>query len=396
MRLKTFVLGTTLSLIDTLARLVLSWTRRTYADVSRVVIVKDDALGDMTLFAAPLFSFLNAVNEAQRPCEVLLVTDQKAKGLIRALLQVAGLGRLVTVIGLDVRRYSRDIIYRLSQQAQLARVHGAVLCNCRRSPVFHTTDSACRFIGAREKLALVGDCGNQGKAFNSARTLIYDRLIKPDRQTGFEIEFTKRILSETANAINADISFRDSFDLSLSKVTKRNNRVAHLFVGASLSKRRWPLNNFVVLAKKLETLGFVSHFLGIEDDLSQSQYEWLESLAHREPSIVSLIGKLTIEQTVKATQGVSLVVSNDSFGLHLGALFSIPTVGISNGNHYGRFHPYPEGHPHVAVLYPWGDRVVPRFSAECGKPVLNHVEDIRGVSPVGVFLAAKKVLEEVT
>ena len=48
-----------------------------------------------------------------------------------------------------------------------------------------------------------------------------------------------------------------------------------------------------------------------------------------------------------------LVVSNDSGGAHMGATWNVPTVIVANGQHRGRFHPYPaEVAPRVRTVYP--------------------------------------------
>lgn len=76
-----------------------------------------------------------------------------------------------------------------------------------------------------------------------------------------------------------------------------------------------------------------------------------------------LTGQTALWQSWVLLQQAQLAVVNDSAASHMAALANRPYVCISNGNDYGRFHPYP---PHLSAQ---GRYLFPaEFAAQLGQP----------------------------
>lgn len=63
--------------------------------------------------------------------------------------------------------------------------------------------------------------------------------------------------------------------------------------------------------------------------------------------------KTSLVELVNLIGQASLLLTNDTSAVHIGAQLGVPTVCIFKGNHYGRFLPYPEEYfPNLSVCTP--------------------------------------------
>jgi heptosyltransferase-2 len=85
--------------------------------------------------------------------------------------------------------------------------------------------------------------------------------------------------------------------------------------------RRWPIENFVVLAKKLLERGWEVLLLGGPDEVWVSQ-------SFEGTGVADCIGSLSLPQVVSACDDCDAVVSNDTGPLHLAGLSSTCLIGI--------------------------------------------------------------------
>ena len=68
---------------------------------------------------------------------------------------------------------------------------------------------------------------------------------------------------------------------------------------------------------------------------------WWQRIVDLCPRVAIAAPHTSLVEMVALISRAPLVLSNDSAGGHMGATFNVPTVIISNGQHMGRFHPYP-------------------------------------------------------
>jgi ADP-heptose:LPS heptosyltransferase len=112
-----------------------------------------------------------------------------------------------------------------------------------------------------------------------------------------------------------------------------------LIPGALADHRRWPVENFVEIARRLqECYGWSSVACGgpSETHLGLS----LES--NGQVPIRNLVGQTSLSGLAALIARARLVVSNETGAAHLAAAVRTPVVCLLGGGHYGRFVPYPE------------------------------------------------------
>jgi len=121
--------------------------------------------------------------------------------------------------------------------------------------------------------------------------------------------------------------------------------------GASTPQRQWPVSYFGELISRLAKTGpfqFVVVGGPAEKELGEELLSLLPNV-----KIENLAGKMTLLQSFEYIKQVHLLISNESGPVHMAATTGTPCVCISQGNHFGRWNPYPqEVAPEIATVYP--------------------------------------------
>ena len=109
-----------------------------------------------------------------------------------------------------------------------------------------------------------------------------------------------------------------------------------LNVGASRAYKRWPLANWVEVARSLTQRGQSVVFVGDRTDA--------ETVAQITPKLsanfVSLAGKTTLRELASVLAACDLLVSGDSGPMHLAVAVGTPTIAIFGATNPARHGPY--------------------------------------------------------
>jgi len=122
-----------------------------------------------------------------------------------------------------------------------------------------------------------------------------------------------------------------------------NERVIALAPGSKMQAKRWPLELYVELAKRLLEAYPGTHLLiiGGQEDCKIAE-EIREKVG---PRITSFAGQLTVLESAEALRRCALYVGNDSGAMHLAAAMDTKCVAIfSARDHPGVWEPYGQGH----------------------------------------------------
>jgi len=186
----------------------------------------------------------------------------------------------------------------------------------------------------------INKIGNSGgpKGMYSWQKLLtdsyYTQLIQSKKEITFEFIKNKEFFEVFLNKnlfTNLSIPFE-----------KKNHKEKYAVIvpGAGAKFRRWSAKNFAEIAdfiiqrKKLKI-----KILG-----SKKDSEIAEKIIHKSnypKKIENLIGN-TLQNSINVIGNSNLLISNDTGAVHIAAAIDTPTLCISNGNHFGKFHPYPK------------------------------------------------------
>jgi ADP-heptose:LPS heptosyltransferase len=162
--------------------------------------------------------------------------------------------------------------------------------------------------------------------------------------------------------------------------------------GASTRNRRWPLRFFGELVHKLSEKRTIEvKILGGpgERALGEELIQMLPGVP-----IQNLAGKRSLTESMDELRNSHLLISNESSPVHMAATTGTPCIVISQGNHFGRWNPYPKDVAGwICTVYPasFGD-------VESGYKNLAETyhngseEDVAGISVDQVLEAVTRLI----
>ncbi len=109
-------------------------------------------------------------------------------------------------------------------------------------------------------------------------------------------------------------------------------------LGASIPKRRWPVDKFAAVAQHILPLPIV--LCGSEQEASLVD-EFVSLVGHEnEKYIFSIVGQTSVMELISVIKYAKLLVGNDTGTAHIAVATRTPSVCLCGGGHYGRFFPY--------------------------------------------------------
>jgi ADP-heptose:LPS heptosyltransferase len=291
------------------------------APTTDVLIVRADALGDFVLWLASARPLRN--HYAGR--RLVLWCDQSVVDLARQT-------RLFDeVVGFSPRRLRVDLRYRakLIRQLRLARFDVLLHPVYSRTGDFADGESLVRAARARTKIGYrVASEERSWRSWLSDRWYA-QRIASPDG-VRMELQRNADLLKGLGMPGVADLP-----TLNVDAAPDRDYFV--LFPGAGLSHRRWPVERFIEVGRRLnEATGWRGVICGGGPEVALGQ-----AMERALPGVVkSRAGKTSLVEFASLVAGAHVVISNDTSAAHIAAATSTPVVVVLGGGEPGRFYPY--------------------------------------------------------
>ncbi len=124
-----------------------------------------------------------------------------------------------------------------------------------------------------------------------------------------------------------------------------------VFPGAGDPKRCWHIDHFAEIIRYI-IKEFSLHIVlaGALNEAATATRLMQQLPADR---AINLTGRTTLSELAKLISDSLLLISNETGAVHISAAVGTPFICISNGNHLGRFHPYPKSvFPEASYIYP--------------------------------------------
>jgi ADP-heptose:LPS heptosyltransferase len=304
----------------------------------RLLIVKTEAIGDYILFRNFLKYIRN--NEVYKNYHITLVGNeiwQSLSAKLDAPFYDEG-------IFLNRKRFQVDLKYRTEKLTEIASKAYDVAINATYSREFLLGDSIIKKVTANQKIGMLGDSASEIPTVHFFTEGVYTNLIANAPNEHFEFNRNKHFFESI-------LERRMLLKAPLIEIIPNRKPIAYLFVGAQDASRRWPIERFKEIANFLHAqFNFNVLLAGSEDDFNEAE-KMLDQT--NQSYLKNVCGKSTLADLPQMLSEASLAICNDSGTLHLSAALNTPSICISNGNHYGRFTPYPNmGLRPLAFLYP--------------------------------------------
>ncbi len=336
MAIKKFLSKTYKLLVDFYLYLRLPKLKIKESSTKNLLIVRPDGIGDYILFR----NFLSEIKNSKKykRYKITFLANSSYLDLVRHLD-----GNLIKNVEFvdNSKVYYLGYNYILSLCKQLNNYNFDTILY----PVFSRNSIFDIIIGklsSREKISFKGNSENIPFFEKMFLDKIYTKLINTSEKFEFDKnkEFFEKLLNKKINLKNPVISF---------KKQKKENNYFVVNPGASAIYKRWKEDGFSrVIDFLIEKYDCQIKLIGSKNEFSIS--EKIKSLSKYSEKIEILCGK-GFEEVISIVVNSSGVVSNETSTVHLAVALNKKVVCISNGNHYERYHPYPN-YSKAVYIYP--------------------------------------------
>lgn len=241
----------------------------------------------------------------------------------------------------------------------------------------------------------IGSVGAQDAYVRWKRNLFtdkyYSKLVRQSNKNIFEFyrnkDFFENVLQEKIDLIKPVL---ECSNIIIKLPTKK--KFAVIFPGAQEKGRRWSYLNFEVIIDHLfhkYDLDVIIAGSSSDSIISQKMVK-----CHTSKTCFDMTGKTTLPQLAKLISLSKILISNETSAVHFASAVVVPFVCVSNGNHFGRFNPYPE-EMNVKGKYIYPDEIeknIIDFEFLSNKYRYESNLDINSITPSKVMTAVEKLL----
>lgn len=298
-----------------------------------VLLIRLDAIGDYFLFRNFLESLRNSPDYANQ--QLTLIGNEAWRELAEVLDQ-AWVDRFIWV---NRRRFGRDLLYRRRKLQEVCVQNYACVIQPTLSREFFYGDALVRFVSGRQKIGSQGDFSNIAPWQKKISDKYYTKLFPAENGIMFEFERNREFFSALLDADLREIKpvIKRGFGCSIK--IKLPEKYAVLFIGASMPFRKWPGEFFARVARHLQERGYDIVLCGGAGDRATAEAFSREFGA----VFIDLVGKTTLIELLQVIAQGELMLANETSAPHMAVALGVKNIFIIyNGNHYGRFVPYPE------------------------------------------------------
>ncbi|MFB0498231.1 ADP-heptose:LPS heptosyltransferase [Mucilaginibacter sp. OAE612] len=298
---------------------------------NRILIVRLDALGDYILFR----NYVRCIKHAP-----------KFKGYKLTLLGNIGFKDIAEAYDKDIIDefiwITPSIIYDINEKIRLSFAFKKkafdILINPVHSRVLHT-DEFISQLGAKQKICSSGDYTNMESLEELKRSYkFYDSIIDVPGTDYFEyLRNRKFIETLTGQRIDTALNLPTK-----SKLIEKEALQLVIFPGAGQEYRRWGTNLFATAIDSIMANSTFKVTVTIAGSSADSCLATeIISQSKNKEKIEDKTGKTNLVELIELINNADLLISNDTSAIHIAAGTQTTAICISNGNHFGRFVPYP-------------------------------------------------------
>lgn len=296
-------------------------------------------------------------------------------------------------IWVDKKKFKWNIFYkyRLLKNIYQSGYESAVETTFSREILFG--DAIIKASKAKERIGSTGSLEDYVKWKRKFLTdNYYTKLITQSDDSLFEFyrnkEFFEKLFHTKFHLTKPSLNFNDV------KAELQTDRDFILIVpGSQVPEKRWSVENFSELIK--EILANYHYEIILTGSASEKSITRKISDNANSHKVLDIAGRTSLIQFGKLISMAKLLISNDTSAIHFAAAVNTPFICISNGNQFGRFHPYPEEMNVKAIfIYPEEmSNFLSGINELKGKYGLGSDLNINTISKEKVIEAVKKFID---
>jgi ADP-heptose:LPS heptosyltransferase len=302
----------------------------------KVLLIRVDEIGDYLLWRKFLIDIISSSLCQQK--EVHFVGNAAWKSLFEIEFSD---NTFTKIYWLNKTLYKTSIHYRFRFSKNIFIENYSIVINPTYSRAKRVDDSIVKAAKANNNYGYARNNENYLTYEQSYDRNLYDQLLPILQKPVFEFNRNKAFaewLTQKQSLIKNTLL---SESIKLPEVNQKFNIPDNYFVvfpGSRSNKRIWSAENFAITSIYLyDHYKFTAILAGASSD-SQYGVAFENKYQH---SIINLIGKTTLPETLALLKGAKCILSVDTGSIHLAASVNCLSFGIFNGSQYGRFSPYP-------------------------------------------------------
>jgi ADP-heptose:LPS heptosyltransferase len=317
----------------------------------RILLVRLDAIGDYVLWS----SYAAALRSRfpRDHFHITLIGNELWAGLARDS------GIFDEVWPLSRRRFVLNPGYRLRLLRRLSRGGFETAIHPTYARDFLWGDSVIRCSGAESRIGCEGDPYLLAEPQRRLSDRWYTQLVSAPSEPRPVLERNAAFL----RALGVEPPRRFCpLPLTAAVPKELADRAYFLLApGASKTIKRWPVDNFAEVGKRLhEKTGWTGVICGSTADRPLGS-----ALASKIPGgPIDLTGRTSVLELVAVVTRARFLLTNDSAPLHIAALMGTPALVVAGGGHFGQFVPYPEDQLDAACVPQTVTRRMPCFGCD--------------------------------
>jgi len=298
-----------------------------------ILLVRLDAIGDYVLFR----NFIKVLKESEKykDYKITLLGNSAWKSLSEEL----DAEYVNDFIWLDRNKFNKDFVYRYKKLKEIMACGYEVVLSPVYSREFFFGDAIVKLVHANEKIGSIGDTSNIQIWQKKISDSYYTKLISAKDEPIFEFSRNKEFFENFLH-VRLDIK-KPHIDLKSKKLPfKLPQKYAILFIGASSSFRKWNIERFARVGEYLkEKHGYEIVLCGAPSD-SEDATKFKNNFMGE---YIDLVGKTSLVDLLYVIYNGNIIIANETSAPHFAVALEMTNIFvIYNGNHYGRFTPYPK------------------------------------------------------
>ena len=368
--------------------------RQAAPDPSRVLLVRNDSIGDYLLFRPWLRRL--AAEVRGRGQHLTLAANALWAPLARAW-DADCFDELVVV---EFGRFQTDRAYRAEVLRGLgAAGYGEVVYPLHvREPA---VENFFRYLAAPVRVGSQGEHSTE-TWFQLIDQEGYTHLLPTMREVRFEYdrneEFYTSWLAAFGNAGSPAPTPRPPLHIPISAADAARFHAPDgrpaivLFPGASARQKRWPTSHFGRLAQGLHQRYGPNYRLVLAGSPADNEHaRRIQQAAGAAVPLENLCGQTNLLELAALLSQASLLISNDTVAAHLAVQLGTPCLVVLMGENYGKFFPYPPDLHRAPCRCLFPPNMEARFAQGNFTPPA-HDPDLARIAPARVLAAAAELL----
>lgn len=301
------------------------------AHKKKLFIVKLDGIGDYIISR----NFLSYLTKSKKfsAYDFYLIGNKSYKTLFECVDKES----FAKSIWINLDRFQKNRVYRYFLRIYLSRLDGDYLICPTFSRRKYIDEDVVSLIKSKVKVAPIDDLSNKIIEEDSK---IYTHLVDSLDTSFFEFLRYKFFFQKVLKPNPIDVQ---STAINLpNQVDKSKELTITIALGAGSPNRRWSVNNLCLVFNRLSMYhDFELIIIGGQKD-QETASVLISKMKGLPFKLTNYCGKTSFVEVIQLLRKSTFCLANESSIAHLCIAISVPLLCLSNGNHFGRFHPYPK------------------------------------------------------